>query len=160
MNKELAHKLFTYNNGKLYWKAKFSKYSNAKIGSETGSIDCDGYKRTKVNKKVYGTHQLIFLMFYGYIPTQIDHINKNKLNNSIENLRVASHSQNQHNKAIQKNNTSGVKGVSWYKRLKKWQVQIMVNKKAIHFGHFDDLELAELVATEARHKYHGIFASC
>lgn len=160
MNKQLVDKLFNYSDGKLYWKSKFSKYSNIKIGKEAGYIDSDGYKRIKINKKLYGEHQLVFLMFYGYIPSQIDHINKNRLDNSLHNLRIATHSQNQHNKAIQKNNTSGVKGVSWYKRLKKWQVQIMINKKSIHFGHFEDKELAELVIIEARNKYHGKFASC
>lgn len=160
MNKDLANKLFLYQDGKLYWKSKLNQFSRAKIGEEAGYIDSDGYKRTKVNKKLYGTHQIIFLMFYGYIPQQIDHANRNKLDNRIENLRLATISQNQHNKNIQKNNTSGIKGVSWYKRLKKWQVQIMVNKKSIHFGHFEDLELAELVITEARQKYHGNFASC
>jgi hypothetical protein len=159
VDKELINKLFTYKDGNLYWKSKFSKYSSIKIGQEAGYIDTEGYKRTKINKKLYGNHQLIYLMFYGFIPLQIDHANQNKLDNTIENLRIVTKSQNQHNKTIQKNNTSGVKGVSWYKRLKKWQVQIMVNKKPLHFGHFADLELAELVAIEARSKYHGKFAS-
>ena len=104
MNKELANKLFLYKDGNLYWKSKFSKYSSIKIGQEAGYIDSDGYKRTKINKKLYGNHQLIYLMFYGFIPPQIDHANQNKLDNTIENLRIATKSQNQHNKTIQKNN--------------------------------------------------------
>lgn len=160
MNKELAEKLFNYADGKLYWKSKLNQFSRAKIGLETGCIANDGYKRTKINGKLYGNHQIIFLMFNGYIPQQIDHINRNRLDNRIENLRAANNSKNQHNKSIPKNNTSGIKGVTWNKRAKKWYVQLMFNKKQMYFGLYEDLELAELVIKEARKKYHGEFASC
>ena len=160
MDKELANKLFSYDDGKLYWKSNLNQFSRAKIGLETGYVAGDGYKRTKINQKLYGTHQIIFLMFYGYLPKQIDHINRDRLDNRIENLRAATNSQNQHNKSIPKNNTSGIQGVTWNKRAKKWYVQLMFNKKPMYFGVYKDLELAELVITEARRKYHGDFASC
>jgi hypothetical protein len=62
------------------------------------------------------------------------------------------------NRKLFKNNTSGCKGVYWNKRNRKWQVSVGVSKKQKHIGYFDDLELAELVALEARDKYHGNFA--
>ena len=160
MNKELVNKLFDYSNGKLFWKSKFSKYSNIKIGQEAGCFDNEGYQRTKINKIVYPNHRLIFLMFHGYMPKKIDHINKNKSDNRIENLRKATDSQNQHNRTVSKNNTSGVKNVSWSKRIKKWQVIVMLNNKYNHCGYYSDIELADLVAQEARNKYHKEFASC
>ena len=160
MDKDLANKLFLYKNGKLFWKSKLNQFSRVKIGSETGYLASDGYIRTKIKQKLYGNHQIIFLMFNGYIPEQVDHINRDRLDNRIENLRAATNSQNQHNKSIAKNNTSGIQGVTWNKNAKKWYVQLMFKKKQMYFGAYKDLELAELVISEVRKKYHGDFASC
>ena len=66
--------------------------------------------------------------------------------------------QNAYNTKIRTNNTSGVKGVSWHKKDKKWRVRVCVDGVNNFIGNFDDLELAELVAIEARDKYHGKFA--
>ena len=81
----------------------------------------------------------------------------NRNDNSIENLRPAN-SKNQQNAKIRKDNKSGIKGVYWFAELKKWKVDIGVNGKRKYIGVFNDLELAELVAQEARDKYHGKFA--
>jgi hypothetical protein len=56
------------------------------------------------------------------------------------------------------NNTSGIKGVCWHKSTNRWYVQLQVNKKMKYLGIYEDIELAELVAIEARAKYHGEFA--
>jgi hypothetical protein len=92
------------------------------------------------------------------LPNFIDHIDCNKSNNKIENLRVATKSQNQCNRAITLLNKSGVKNVSWSKDRKEWVVQISVNGKKKFIGRYKDLELADLVAQEARDKFHGKFA--
>jgi hypothetical protein len=63
-----------------------------------------------------------------------------RCNNSIENLRAATSSQNQHNKRLQNNNTSGAKNVSYC--LGRWEVKLKVNKKQIHIGRFDNFESA------------------
>jgi hypothetical protein len=97
-------------------------------------------------------------MFHGVLPTFIDHINNNRLDNRIENLRIATDSQNNCNKGIQANNTSGSKNVKWHERIKKYEVSVQVNKQRKYIGVFEDLELADLVATMAREKYHGSFA--
>ena len=96
-------------------------------------------------------------MHYGYIPQIVDHIDGNTLNNKIENLRAVSLNQNQHNRGIDKRNKSGFKNVAWCKRTKKWQVSLAVNNKSMAFGRFSDIELADLVAQEARDKYHKEF---
>ena len=118
-----------------------------------------GYMATKISGKHYCIHKLIWLWHYGEMPDQLDHINRNSLDNRIENLRVASKSENMMNRKTFKNSASGCRGVSWHKHLEKWAVYVDVNKKRKHLGYFGDLELADLVATEARDLYHGQFAN-
>jgi hypothetical protein len=88
-------------------------------------------------------------------------INKFKDNpyNKISNLREATYQENSENYKTPKTNKSGVKNVSWYKSLNKWVVSISIRKTKKTVGYYDDLELAELVAIEARNKYRGEFAN-
>lgn len=101
---------------------------------------------------------MIWLWHGNEDSSELDHINDNNTDNRIENIRSASRSQNMWNTGLAKNNTSGVKGVTWKADKHKWRVRIGVNGKRIHIGDFADFELAELVAFEARAKYHGQFA--
>jgi hypothetical protein len=148
--------LFEYREGELYRKVRTANC--VQIGDKAGSLNGTGYLRTRINNKHYQNHRIIFLYHHGYLPQFVDHADNNPLNNKIENLREATAAQNQHNKLIQKNNTSGVKGVSWHKPSNKWLVHLRVNGKKKHFGCYNDIELAELVAQEVRTKYHGQYA--
>jgi hypothetical protein len=158
ITQELVLKLFEYKDGCLYWKSMPYK-RNDLIGTEAGTLDGDRRQIT-INKKHYKTHRLVYLMFHGFIPKEIDHIDNNPLNNRIENLRSANRSEQACNTRLRKDNTSGIKGVSWDKKRNKWKVSINKNKKNVYGARFDDLELAELVAVEARNKYHKEFAKC
>lgn len=80
---------------------------------------------------------------------QVDHINRNKLDNRLENLRLVSCRQNMQNRGKQKNNTSGVKGVSWCKRSQKWRAQIMQDGKQNHIGCYSTLEEAKTARINA-----------
>jgi len=154
-----ALRLFEYRDGKLYCKEKSNPKSNkVKIGQEVGHINASEYLRTKINYKEHFIHKIIFLMHHGYTPQIVDHIDGNRQNNKIENLRAVNLSQNQHNRSTDKRNKSGYKNVSFCSRTKKWQVSIGLLNKRIFLGRFDDVELADLVAQEARDKYHGKFA--
>jgi hypothetical protein len=157
ITQDYVKQLFEYRDGELYWKVKYSQ--RVKIGQKAGALDGDEYFRISINGKRYLNHRLIFLMHHGYLPEYLDHIDGNPSNNKIENLRAATLTQNQHNRKLGKDNTSGVKGVCWHKIKKKWQVQMRINNKVKHFGYFKNLELADLVAQEARNKYHGAFAN-
>jgi hypothetical protein len=157
LTKEHLHEIFSYKDGHLYWKIKPS--SKTLIGTKAGCSNKLGYVEIRYKKTLYLAHRLIFMMFYGFFPKQIDHIDGNKGNNLIENLREANNIQNSLNKPIPKSNKSGIKNVSWQKSAQKWQVNLCVNKEYKYFGLFDDLELAQLVAIEARDKYHGKFAN-
>ena len=147
--------LFEYKDGELYWKISTGR---SKVGKKAGCLDGDGYITIGFNNRDYKAHQLIFLIEKGYIPKEIDHINGIKNDNCIENLRDVSTSQNQQNSKISKNNTSGYKNVTWDSWAKKWRVQINTCGKNKYIGIFENLELADLVAQEARNKYHGEFA--
>jgi len=155
--KEYLHEIFRYEDGNLYWKIDVAK--NVKAGSICRQIDYKGYKKVKFNGKSYFQSRIIFMMHYGVLPKTIDHINCIKTDNRIENLRKASIIENGQNKKIQKNNKSGFKNVHWCKTNKKWVVTIKVNKKSMSVGSFKDIELADLVAQEARNKYHKNFAN-
>jgi hypothetical protein len=151
------HELFYYSDGLLY--RRVSSRGKAKAGDVVGTIGGGGYLRVNVDGKLYNVHRLIYLMFHGELPNLIDHIDGNQLNNRIENLRAATKSQNAYNTRMFVSNTSGAKGVHWDKRSGKWMVRVRHNNERMYFGLFEDLELAELVAIEARNKYHGNFAN-
>ena len=156
MTQDELKKIVEYKDGELYWK--ISPNWSIKVGDKVGYLTKDGYKRTMINKKNEKLHRLIFLYHYGYFPQLIDHIDGNGINNKIENLREVSHMQNSQNKKMAINNTSGSKNVYWHNAAKKWTVVLTLNKKKKVIGYFEDLELADLVAQEARNKYFGAYA--
>ena len=134
-----------------------SNHHSVKLGDVAGT-DNKGYIMISINHKKYGAHRLAWLYVYGEMPACIDHINGNPSDNRICNLRPASQFTNNYNAKIRKDNTSGVKGINWNSQWKKWAARISVNGYRKFLGYFDDLELAELVVSEARLKYHGDFA--
>ena len=88
----------------------------------------------------------------------VDHINRNKLDNRKSNLRVCSHQENSCNNSLYKNNKSGVTGVHWLTRESKWCAEIKLNYKKIPLGYFDDINEAKRARREAELKYFGEFA--
>lgn len=121
-------------------------------------MNTSGYKTLSINNRHHYLHRIIFLMHYGYMPKQIDHIDCNRSNNKIENLRAATDTQNKSNRKRVRTNTSGYKNVAWAKKQNMWHVSIGYKKKNIHIGSFKNIEDAVQAAREARQKYHGEFA--
>jgi hypothetical protein len=157
LNQDYFNTIFQYKDGNLYWKQRPALC--LKVGSLAGTLKKhDPYKRVQVAKKNLLQHRVIFFMHHGYLPDLIDHIDGNRLNNRIENLREATYSQNAINKKLGSNNKSGYKNVCWNKKSRKWTVTLKVDGKIINIGGFDDVELAGLVAQEARNKYYKDFA--
>ncbi len=131
--KELV--LYDRNTGIFTWKA-------SRIGCRKGdTAGCTnkhiGYKVIGIDKKLYMLHRLAWLYEHGELPKdQIDHINQNKLDNRIYNLREATYKTNGKNVPIGKANTSGTIGVSFNKKHKIWRANIKVNQKQITLGSF------------------------
>lgn len=87
-----------------------------------------------------------------------DHIDLNSMNNTRSNLRLVNNSINQHNRHIQRNNTSGYKGVSFHKQLRKWTARISVNGKTLNIGVYDTPEAAYKAYCDAAIHHYGEFA--
>ena len=156
MNQEILKKIFEYRNGNLIRK---TKSTGVKIGSIAGTLHHSGYVQISIKGKKYSVHRLVFLYHHGYLPKEVDHIDGNRANNNIENLRAASVEENRHNSKLSKSNTSGIKGVSWNKASKKWVVRLMTNKKLKYFGSYFDIDYAKFVSEAMRNKYHKNFAN-
>lgn len=106
-------------------------------------------------------HRLIMSRILGrdLMPDEhVDHKDTNPLNNTRENLRLASVQQNNRNGGLSSSNTSGYVGVSWSKQFGKWETYIAVNKRRKHLGLFDDPVKAARVRDWAALKYHGEYA--
>lgn len=149
---------FECRDGTLYWKRVAHPNKQYLADKPAGSLHKTGYRHVTWMNKSHKVHRLIFLLHHGYLPPEVDHINGDRADNRIENLRAATRSENQCNRPALANNTSGYPGVSWHKKSKAWLVRVMKNGKQNLIGYFKDLELAGLVSIEARAKYHGQFA--
>ena len=144
---------FLYQNGSLIWK-KSRKKINA--GDKAGTVNDNGYIVVGLNRKRYRLHHLIWLLHYGTWPKQfLDHINCNKFDNKIENLREANFSQNNANRPRQKNNSTGFKNVYYHPKTNKYRVRI----KKISFGLYASLEEANKMAIHYRNVLFGEFSN-
>ncbi len=166
---ELANKLFFYDplNGGIYSKVnrglKSRKWYNISyVGKELGSHQGYGYLLIRIGKYTYLSHRLAWLLYHGAWPyNQIDHINHNRKDNSIHNLREVTGHENHKNVTQYKNNTSGFTGVSWDSRSKKWRVLIFINGKQKQIGMFTCKQDAINLRKSANLKYdyhnnHGV----
>jgi hypothetical protein len=147
--KNLLH--YDSESGLFYWLKKDSR----KIA---GCLRPDKYIQIAINKKQYLSHRLAWLYVYGDSPKCIDHINGDKSDNRISNLRKANQSQNLHNSKLSIKNSSGIKGISWNKARSKWAARVCINYTNKHIGYFDDIELARVSICKARVELHGDFA--
>lgn len=168
---ELLRQLLRYEpeTGKLYWKMRpremfvrdmsWRTWNTKNAGKEAfTAISAQGYRAGAVNGRMFAAHRVIFAMHYGFWPTEcVDHIDRDKSNNRIANLRAASYSENSRNRGKQANNTSGRKGVFWDKKLRRWLASIKHHQKQRNLGYYDDKESAYLAYKSAAEKLHGEF---
>jgi len=150
--------------GLLTWKVR---KQGRVLGKPIGKFDKDGYLvvsysengRKDGRKKRFCVHRIIWVWVHGKEPEdQLDHINGNKSDNRLCNLREADTKQNMRNVGKQAHNTSGLKGVSWHKLRNKWRADIKVDQKQVFLGLYDCIAAASLAYQVAADTHHGEFA--
>ena len=142
------------DTGIFCWRV--NRGNRIKVGAAAGTVSSNSYAVIKINGMPFKAHRLAWLHFHGVWPEhQIDHIDENKSNNRISNLRDVPQSMNQHN-AIKprKDGTSGYRGVSWDKRVRRWRAQIFANGRKQCIGLFDTAEAAHAAYLAAKLRFH------
>ena len=113
------------DTGIFIWKKQVAQ--NIKVGQEAGAMNSNGYIQIRFKNSPYLAHRLAYYMYYGIHPLEklVDHIDGDKTNNKIDNLRLATNSQNGMNRvSLAINNTSGATGVVWNKTKKSGQLEL------------------------------------
>jgi hypothetical protein len=133
---------------------------HTKAGERAGYVKGSGYREIYISGDLYYEHRLAFLYMTGSFPEhQADHINHIKDDNRWCNLRPATSTENNRNTGLRKDNKSGVTGVSWCNGKQKWMASCHADGKTKYLGYFENIQEAAVVATSARQKYHGAFAT-
>lgn len=119
-------------------------------GKPCGHLSEEGYLVIRFDGMLYKAHRLAWLYVHGELPKQwLDHINRNRSDNRICNLRLASPTLNAQNSSVRSDNKSGIPGVSWHKATGKWVVQISKLGKSTHVGLFSTIQEAKLAREQA-----------
>jgi hypothetical protein len=156
--------------GKLYWLERpVELFKGDNIGNAVAArrwnkmyagqeaficLSNSGYRKGNIFGRPYLAHRIAWLLCMGDWPSGvIDHIDGNKLNNTLRNLRDASYSENGCNGKMRSDNTSGVTGVYWNKKARKWQAQMSLHGRWKSLGAFDSLDDAAAARREANIKY-------
>jgi hypothetical protein len=149
--------LFEYREGKLYWLNP--RAPCVKIGDLAGSLNTRYYS-VFVAGKTYYLHKIIYEMFNGDCEVEVDHKDRNSLNNLKDNLRAATRLENTRNVGARKDNALGLKGVSYHKATNKYAAQSTENGKRKWLGSYDTPEEASAAYQAYIIKNHGEFANC
>lgn len=153
-----------YNSetGSMVWRNKDERepdavrWNSRYAGKECGTVDDKGYRRIlfrfdRASPFKIRAHRLAWFISYGSLPVgEIDHINQDKADNRLTNLRDVPKALNQRNGTRKGNNTSGVAGVSWHKQRGKWCAQASMDGKHYHLGLFEEITEAETAARKFR----------
>lgn len=152
--------LYDRDTGILIWKISPAK--NVKAGTIAGSKTNRGYLVVNMRGRRVLAHRLAWELTYGPIPDgkEVDHINHNRLDNRISNLRLVTRQTNLRNQSQYKNNTSGATGVCYDKNSNKWRAHITIDGVTKSLGRYNDLESAISARKAAElengfHENHG-----
>lgn len=165
--KARLRELFEYDAeaGHLVWRTRsvedfgslqaWSAWNAHFPGTVAGDINRQGYRRMVIDGKRRQAHRMIWIFANGDIPDgiQIDHINGVRSDNRLTNLRLVTNAENQRNRSMRSDNTSGFPGVSWNKRDSKWVAQMGINGRAKNLGSFDTIEEAAAARAEANRQF-------
>ena len=133
LTQKYIHEIFSYDNGQLIRRTNL-RGRNCRIGDVVGTVNSHGYRVTKIGGKIYTVHRLIYFYHHGVWPEFIDHINRNRDDNRIENLRSVTRSENGQNRVAV--------GYVEY-RPGKWRAYVRLNGKLYYTSHRSEEEAKE-----------------
>ncbi len=146
---------YSPDTGIFKWRVRLP-HSRATAGSSAGTINQDGYRQIAIDNKCYVAHRLAWLYVYGHwFAGGLDHIDCDRSNNRLKNLRAATPSQNRANSRLRRNSKSGLKGVSFNYG---WRAFITINGIQHRLGRFSTPEEAHAAYCAAAIKHFGEFA--
>jgi len=153
------HEIFRYEpDGKLWYKEQTTGVGGRrKMDKSVGCRNSNGYLHFKFKGKIYDVHKVIWEMHHGPVTPgmEIDHKNNIPRDNRIENLQELTHGENGKKRLLNKNNTTGYKGVHFNKGMNKFVARIWVNYKEKYLGCFDTVEEAYEARKAAELHYYG-----
>lgn len=159
INAETLKSFLVYDSDTGVFRRISNRQGGFKLGALAGYKHHSGYRYIKVNGKTYAAHRLAWIFHFGEMPEgEIDHINCDKSDNRITNLRLSDRKGNVCNVGLRKDNSSGVKGVSWHRECRKWVGYVRHNGRKIYVGLFSDLSAAADAVSEMRKSLHKEFA--
>lgn len=143
--------------GTLHWRV--SRSWRAPVGSLAGTVSVYGYRVVCADQKLYHVSHIIWFLAHGRWPKEIDHKNRVRLDNRLENLREATRPQNCANAGARSTSKSGVRGVWWDKARGKWTSQIERGGVVRSLGRFDSQLDAAVAYRHAARELFGEFAT-
>lgn len=155
LTQEYLRSLFDYNAETGVFTRLVCTANRHKVGEAVGHSAARGYRQAMAAGKKYMVHQLVWMWVYGYLPpNDIDHINRNRSDNRLANLREVTRSENNHNMGISRANWSGYTGVAWDKSRCLWLASIKADGKQHHLGRFKTPQAASAAYLAAKAVYH------
>jgi hypothetical protein len=155
---EELKELFQYDQETGWLIRKIGMGSRARAGERAGYSRCKGYRKIQIQGRQLFEHRVIWAIMHGSWPiNQIDHVNGDKGDNRLENLREATQEQNLANRRVRKDSLTGMKGIRWNVKRQKWEAIIQSCGKQIYLGRFETPEEAHAAYCDAAEKHHGEF---
>ena len=156
-------KIFDYREDKLFWRASSDRrpqWNGRYAGKEAGYLHPHGYRQIEHEHRPFQVHRIIWTLVNGPIPEglEVDHVDRNGLNNAIANLRLADKSLNGANKKCRKDSQTGIKGITRNGNFPGFKARITVRGQKIHLGVYPTAEAAHLAYMRAAEKHFGEFA--
>lgn len=156
---ERLREVVAYNSESGNFTAKLP-FGRHKVGDAVGTINIRGYVVFAVDGVSLFAHRAAWLYMTGEMPAlHVDHENQNRADNRFANLRLATNSENLFNRGRNRNNKSGFKGVSFWKKGRKWRATITVNRRQRALGYFATAEEAHRAYAAACQEVAKEFAS-
>lgn len=155
---ERLKSLLTYDPdaGRFFWKASPRRRA---IDGEAGTVNTGGYRQICIDQKIYKAHRLAWFYAYGVWPkNQIDHINGQRDDNRLGNLREADFSQNQANAKKRALSENPAKGVTLHKASGLWNARVTKGRRVVYCEYFSSIDDAKSAYKENAEKYFGVFA--